>query len=268
MTFAVGLRGQSAPATDTDVASLMARTHAYLVHFVRVFANVVAEEVYTQRLSNNARTREIRSDFYLVSPSGAPGWLQLRDVYAVDGRPVRDREERLARLVAEPRDVDWTSRAAEIGRESARYNLAQIGTFNVPLNALGFLQAQLADRFTFAAGPPDPKVALAARVVQFRETGAPLFSGVPLRGRAWIDEPTGAVLRTELLIGKALFPGRVVTTFRFDPAMGVHVPASMDEWYPLGSKDLSGAATYGGFRRFAVTSEERFVTPIAPRIGP
>jgi hypothetical protein len=205
------------------------------------------------------------SDFYLVRPAGATGWTQLRDVFAVDGRPVRDRETRLARLIQDPGSGDWLSRAMAFAQESARYNIADIGSFNLPLNGLGFLQAEYSGHFEFTPRNVDPAVAPRARVVQFRERTPPLYAGRPLTGRFWIDEASAAVLKTEITIGGGLFASQTATTFVWDRELGLWRPQEMRERYPLSGGDVVGVATYGRFRTFAVSSRETFERVGEPR---
>jgi len=258
LAAAVSLEAQ-APAA-TNVSDVLAKARRYADTFVERFSNVVAEERYVQEMKPSKRRRELTSDFYLVALPGATSWTQLRDVFSVDGQPVRDRGERLSRLVMNDAG-DWLARATALGQESARYNLTDIGSFNLPLNAFALLQRSYQDRMTFVAGSLDSAVGSRARVVQFREKGAPLFDGRPLRGRFWIDEATGAVLKTELMIGNTIFASQIVTSFMYDAPLDVWVPREMREQYPLSRGDLTGVATYGRFRRFGVTSQENYVAP-------
>lgn len=248
---------QRGPQAESD---LLGRARRYVDAFVTTFSRVVTEERYVQQIATTNRRRELTSDFYLVSLPGASGWTQLRDVFRVDGRPVRDRQERLARLVMDA-SGDWLARVGALGRESARYNLSDIGSFNLPLNAFALLQRSYQDQFTFVPGGLDAAVAAQARVVEFRERGAMLYPGRPLRGRFWIDETSGAVLKTELTIGNTLFASHIVTIFMRDASLGVWVPSEMRERYPLSRGDLTGTATYGRFRRFGVTSQEHYAAP-------
>ena len=105
--------GQSTP-TDT----IRARATAYVVTFVQRFSTVVAEEHYVQESAALPRTpgsgsgrifdqptpirRVLGSDFLLLRREAGAEWNTFRDVFEVDGRPVRDRSERLTRLLASP----------------------------------------------------------------------------------------------------------------------------------------------------------------------
>ena len=42
--------------------------------------------------------RMLKSDLLLVRPQGSDAWMQFRDVFEVDGKAVRDRNDRLEKL--------------------------------------------------------------------------------------------------------------------------------------------------------------------------
>src|SRR5262249_2813200 len=86
-----------APALD-DVLKRAARDGSSLE---RELASIKAEEQYTQVLQKPGfadLSRRLRSDLLLLKPSPRREWMQYRDVFEVDDVPVRDRDERLARL--------------------------------------------------------------------------------------------------------------------------------------------------------------------------
>ena len=77
------------------------------------------------------------------------GFVQFRDVFEVDGGAVRDRSERLVKLFMNP-SAAAKNRAAEIMRESARYNIGSIErNINVPVLALSFMHPRYQPRFKF-----------------------------------------------------------------------------------------------------------------------
>src|SRR5688572_7423446 len=81
----------------------VARLDAYLADYQERLANVVAEEAYRQWVEQGPATRRsttsrmLRSDFALTL-AGNQQWVGYRDTFDVDGKPVRDRDERLERL--------------------------------------------------------------------------------------------------------------------------------------------------------------------------
>jgi hypothetical protein len=239
---------------------ILVRATRYTDDFFRLFVNVVADEHYVQEVGPPKRRRDIKSEFLLVRPPGSSDWYQFRDVIEVDGKPVRDREQRLTQLFLTP-TADAVRRAAQVTEESARFNIAQIGTLNKPLTVLAFLQTTYRSRFRFLPGRLDSKVGPNARVVQFSELTVPTllhygFEGLPATGRMWIDDRSGAVLRTELVFTVRNVKNEIMTSFAFDPELMVYAPAEMREQYAGFEGNFTAVATYGHFRRYQVETRE------------
>jgi hypothetical protein len=76
---------------------------------------------------------------------------------------------------------------------------------------------------------------------------------LPVRGTRWIESTTGRIVRTVIVVGS----DRFVTTFRVDETLGLNVPVEMRESCLMRSGPLTTVATYGRFRRFAVTTQEK-----------
>jgi len=99
-----GILAQTAQPAP-DVPRVVERARAYVVDYERKLSGVVVEETYEQtsrelRPFANPTTlrppdvqRKLKSDLLLVKPEGAEHWIQFRDVFDVDGRPIRDRSE-------------------------------------------------------------------------------------------------------------------------------------------------------------------------------
>jgi hypothetical protein len=277
------------PAERVTLESLLARAGLYLTEFVNQFANVVTEERYLQDVDtaqlgfgeasggrgnttgDRAAHREIKSDFLLVTSGQAAELRPFRDVYEVDGRPVRDRQDRLTKLFLEPSATTF-EQAAAIANESARYNLGNMTrTMNNPVVALGFLQADYQKRFRLSLGKPDPGAGSHTWTVEYREESRPtLIRGafdrdLPAHGRFWIDAVTGHILRTELRLEDTTVRARIMTSFRPDERLHIEVPFELREEYALRTGGhLSGVATYGRFRRFDVSTAET-IQPAVPR---
>lgn len=239
---------------------LLTRASAYVQGFINRFVNVVAEEQYLQEIVDPRRTRHLRSDFLLVKPQASSAWVTFRDVYEVDGKAVRDRDDRLAKLFLEPSDASFTRRVREITDAGARYNLINYGTLNNPLLAISFLQPMYRDRFRFLPGTNDKKVGPDVWTLQFIEFRRPTIlkgngnSDVEARGNYWIEEGTGRIVKSELQVGPTgINATRITTTFGLDDRLQIYVPVEMRESYPDAS---TGTATYSRFRRFDVTTEE------------
>jgi hypothetical protein len=272
----LSIRPAAAPSRTDEI---VARAGSYVSDFVRRFSSIVAEERFVQdarRLNSGARGRgsgsgqllapgvsvhrELVSDYLLVKPAGTTDWQLFRDVFEVDGRPVRARAERLEELFVQP-SADALARALEIQREGARYNVGDpVRTLGNPLLTLGFLQPRYQPRFRFSLRDADPALGPDVWIVEFREQARPTLmrrtpdGDLPARGRFWIEFRTGRVLKTELAVSEE---DEVTTTFRFDEQFQIALPVEMRESYWFGGTYVSGVAQYGRFRRFGVTVEER-----------
>jgi hypothetical protein len=270
-----------------ELAEVLARAAAYVTDFQARLGGIVLEEDYVQealpgpgqRGGRATKRRQLRSDLLMVRLAAEDRWVQFRDVFQVDGRMVRDRDQRLARLFLEP-SASSLDQADAITRESARYNVGGIErTINLPLMALTFLQPVHQPRSTFArveAG--DVKewstIAGAADIwaISYRETAPDTLirtageRDLPANGRIWLDATTGRVLRTELMAKDARVQGRIDVSYRFDAALGFLVPAEMHEEYrdaPVMSRVL-GRARYGNVKRFTVKTDEVLRKPPGP----
>jgi hypothetical protein len=250
-----------AVSQDNKTEELMAKSAAYVAQFVDQFSNVVAEETLVQETTIPRRKRTMRSDFLLVRYPGDAQWQAFRDVAEVDGKPVRDKEERLTKLFLDPAS-NAMRRARELQEAGTRYNLLDIGTLNNPLMVIAFLQDQYRERFRFTLAGLDKKLGPTVRQVQFQEFKVPsLIKGngnqdILSRGLAWIEEDTGRIVKTELRIGGRTSPASIITEYKFDEELGINVPVAMRDWYPDGTGEIRGVATYGRFRRFQVKTEE------------
>lgn len=272
--WSVGVAGQQ-PALDT----VLARAARYVKEYQQGLAAIVSEEHYRQQMTSTSRGgrtnrqyRELKSDVLLVKPGNDDGWLQFRDVFEVDRKPVRDRDQRLYKLFVEAK-TDRAEQAKTIQDESARYNLGPLTrTINIPIMGLLFLSAEsqrISEYKRGASGNVKALNALAAAddiwVIEFKETGAGTIvrgqggRDIPSYGRIWIDSRTGRILRTEQKTVDTFVRADVTVTYRNDPAIQVLVPAEMRESYFLVQLNttINGRATYGKFRQFTVTTTEK-----------
>jgi hypothetical protein len=270
------VRAQDPDADRISLALLLGRGGWYVLDFLEKFANVVSEETYIQdssvpmqsamvlgRPGSAARARVLKADFLLVSTSSAEDWVPFRDVFEVDGQPIRDRDQRLAKLFLKP-SGDSLEQAHRIQDESARYNLGNMRrTINNPVLGIVMLQADLQQRFRYALGKMDPKLGPGVWIIDYKEEARPsLIRGKAdldlfAHGRLWVEADTGRVMKTELLLEQPTLRARIITAFRFDERFGIAVPYEMQEEYKFdnGTK-VTAVATYARFRRFDVSTED------------
>ena len=251
-----------AHAQEPPGEELMQRVGDYVQRFVDSFSNVVAEERYEPDSGHRGRQR-LRSDYLLVrSPRNEQNFLTFRDVVEVDGKPLRNQQERLTKLFLLPAE-DSLKQARAIAAHSERY----IPPTTDPLLALVFLQREYQARFRYTLGERDPAVAPDVRRIGFVETQVPTILGspngidLPTQGTVWVSETDGHVFRTELQFGIEETPSTLATVFGVDKALGIDVPIEMRETFSASGVPSKGVARYSRFRRFGVRTKETIDTP-------
>ena len=274
-----GFAGTPEPPQDTETASLIERASEYAVNYFRSLSLVVCEETYEQRLyrpdvsytagltprggERVVLSRVLVSDYLLVQLRGTRGWTGFRDVYSVDGSPVRDRTDRLTALFLNPGE-SGLRQAEQVRAESSRYNIGSaIRDINVPTFVLHFILPEIRERFTFRLKGREEVDRLPTRVVEYEETARPtLITGlndepVPARGSFWIDPTSGEVLRTRLDTKSGPKKARIEVSFTRDERIGFLVPNTMTERHTILEETLVGRATYGNYRQFKVETTEQ-----------
>src|SRR5262249_48981907 len=86
------LAAQDPPMAEPTLPVVLTRVGDYVKRFETDLSNIVAEEHYTQEVRRGialGAVRELKSDLLLVRPSPGEAYLQFRDVFEVDGRPIR-----------------------------------------------------------------------------------------------------------------------------------------------------------------------------------
>ena len=289
--------GVGAAAQSTDLDRVLALTGSYLVTYEKALSAVVAEERYDQWIEANrspspastGRTREriteqgatkrsLVSEFLMIRWPGEAAWFGFRDVLSVDGKPVRDRNERLLALFTQnPKDV--LSRADLIAAESARYNIGGVArNINVPTQALDFLHDRHRSRFTFRKSGEESLDGKNTWKIEFEERERPYLIGTPSggsvqsKGYAWIDPVDGTVLQTQLNLSLAesrqIIRTRITVTFRHESSLGLRVPAELHETHEQADPAsrfgpatvIGGRAIYRNYRRFTAETTEQ-LTP-------
>jgi hypothetical protein len=275
--------GQSVPALD----DLLRAAGDYLEKYERDISAIVSEEDYLQVARGNSgspSSRRLRSDFLVLNVLNT--WIGYRDVFEVDGRPVRDRQERLAALFMKP-TIDALAQAEQIAAESSRFNLSQsvvVGrTINVPMTALKFLHIDNQHRSTFRLAGRDNVGGAECTIIRFGEQELPRLLSTDndsaASGAFWIEAASGRVRRSELVLETARTVRRggsvgsreetvaVNATIRVDYAeqqrLQLWLPVMMDEHYDVTPRNVSidGHATYSNFRQFRVDTGTSIKVP-------
>ena len=288
--------GQPA-VSEPSLAQVLVRAADYTRRLHAQFSAIVAEETYVQAVHTtldssirpfSGSRRALTSDLLLVQAAPEQRYVEFRDVFEVDGVPVRDRRDRLTALFLEPAERRRSQLAAIIS-ESARYNIGDIPrNINTPMLTVSFLLPEMQSRFRFRKVPSaEPRLAASAEspgpegmvfrvttemwVVEFRETKRPTVirtnarRDFPASGRFWLDPQTGAVLMSELLMDNEKVSATINVSYQSEPLLGFLVPAEMRERYQVPGVTVDGTARYGRFRQFQVRTEERIGKPSGRR---
>jgi len=243
----------------------------YIARFETDASALVAEEHYIQRLDHGAGagrtsvTRELRSDYVLVKPADSEPWLGYRDIFEVDGAPVRDRDARLVQMLSST-TADSRARASAFVREGSRFNLGPERTVNTPTLPLQLLARANDSRFRL--GVPRGWTRLTQVEVTFEERGRPTIVRTPegayveSRGTVVLRVADGAILAARLSF---FFTGdrredpeaRLSIEYGAVPNVTVPVPLRMVEELPMRGSSATGTATYTNYRRFQTSARIR-----------
>lgn len=268
IVLAVVLPGVSASASPAaqalSVPDVLERVSNYLVTFEKDYSRVIADERYRQTLKDKrvksltdktaVQTREIRSDL-LAAPDTGNRWLSFRDVYSVDGRPVRDRDTRLQKLF-ESSGANRFEDARRIADEGARFNLGTISrNINVPSMPLTFITRENRARSAFRDAGRERVGGVDAVVLEFQETARPTLvrSGtrdLPATGKFWVDPESGRVLKASAKFEGRDFSSEMLVTFGPVEKLNLWVPVEMTDSSENSKELITGLAVYTNYRRF------------------
>ena len=247
---------------DKSLPALLDRLGKYVDQYEKDLAAVVSEELYVQDVTTIngmfGDKRNLKSDL-LLSNAGELGWVAFRDVYEVDGKPVResDRRDRLINLFVKPTG-DSKEQVQKIVAESARFNVGWVNrNINVPTMVMQFASTAQQHRSEFKRGGTVPIGDIEAREIRFQEKKLPRMintrDGAAAAGKFWIEEATGRVLKTELRVTTGNTTALVIVAYEFQPKLKLWLPVLMNERYATPRQPvITGRATYQNFRQFDV----------------
>ena len=272
MVLAIGAAAVLVPgALSAQVdRALVERVRDYIERFELQVSALVAEEHYVQRLERRVSasrihsTRELRSDYVLVKPADSLAWIGYRDVFEVDGAPVRERDSRVVDILSSTAP-DSHERAAAFALQGARFNLGPMRTINVPTMPLQLAGRQHAGRISLRVDRTDRRKGLT--MLRLVEPNRPTLVRTPdgtdvlSSGTLTVRTGDGAVVAATLSFR---FPGsrmRDASTMAVEYGdvedIPVLVPLRMTETLPMDDGQASGVAAYSNYRRFQTTSRIR-----------
>lgn len=277
---------RGATATDQpkpELADVLAQTADYYRTYTHATSGVLLDEQYQVIDTTSGRMgaiSRISSDVVLVGVNGLIA--ALRDPYAIDTRPLREKEPRIMRLLAAPATpslADW-QRASSFPQEGAvHFMLDIIVKTNEPTLALQFGSAVFQDGLKYKLG--GWKTMNDTRVIglefeepeaQYKEYVLKTRSNARAKGRLWVDPLTGAVHQSELWVDSKREQANISVKFIRDAALGVLLPASMTANYDereggggpraIGSQDPRGSV----MSRVSAETRAAYSSPTFARI--
>ena len=200
--------------------------------------------------------RTLRSDLLLVKPADADRYVELRDVFEVDGKPVRDRQARLETLLRDPIGAadaqiarhHQRERALQHRQHPAQHQHAADGAAcsSTPTTSSASRSSTSSKakpvfkdaRDTAINEAPVFRVSTEMWTIEYQErdgrtrsSAAPTGGDLPAHGRFWINPSNGSVLISELIVDGGGVIATVTVSYQSEPLMGFLVPVEMRESY-------------------------------------
>ena len=278
--LAAMLSAETHPRPDRgSTGDLVDAAASYVAAYERELTSVLADETYTQRIltqvpaeRNPRKSRTLRSEMFFMFAPLERGWMAIRDVAAVDGRPVSDRPDLRAAL----RTLPSAQVATTFKTYNSRFNLGRVvRNFNEPTLSLLVLDQQHRGRFSFERRRVERRSDGVLVTIAFLERTAPtLISDLRLqpvysRGQFVVEEDTGRVRQAAFHVTIGAAQMDFTTTYTPDSRLGMWVPATFTEHYedgvevgdaksrmldaPARYEKIECEAKYTNFRRFEAT---------------
>jgi hypothetical protein len=199
----------------------------------------------------------------------------VRNVLAIDRKPVPDSHQRLGLILADP-EPDAPGRFRRLRDESARFNIGGIHrNVSDPILPLQFVDPDRQARFQFTLAGSELFNCITVWKLTFAERMEPTMIAVDghsavSHGAIWVTS-SGIVLRTRLELEDPAthVTMSMVVSYGRDARLAEWVPMHMEETYvqvqdatvfaPTFRNEITCVATYSSFRRFETSA--RIVPP-------
>ena len=262
--FASAMHATAPKSHSPQLPELLKSAGLYLADYANRISGVTLEEHY--QLTDvtggkmQAATR-ITSDVVFVNLNG--GVAALRDPFAVDTNPLRERTPRITVLLATPTATtrDWET-VIQFPAQGARYfGIDLILKVNEPTFALRFIGLGVQADLKYSLDGRKKLNGVEAVGIRFEEPAAQdkkYIAGsrgnARASGRIWVDAATGAVHQTELWLDSKADTANITVKYAPYPSVDLLLPSETNETYeerqaPSGPRDFNrGVAGRGGDR--------------------
>jgi len=253
---------------------LTTRLHSYLLGYEPRLSELIADEQLIQHDvperegrpgADSFAKRTLRSEVAFVALPADAGWLGFRRVLRMGDRSVDDRTGSLKDVLTTGPQSEY-AKAREMLAESARYNLGEARTTNLPNLPLEMLHPRNAKRFSVRIAGKEKIHGKNTTLLVFVETVAPTIvtatDGGNMRSivKAWVETANGRLWKAEVITrdprDNALpFDAIVSVAFKEHVSLALLVPATMHEKFFSGvGRRAWGDATYTNYRRFQTSA--------------
>jgi len=265
------------PAQPAALQDVLTRAGEYHTSYTQKISGVSLEEQLQLMNVSGGSTRSIvriSADVVLVNASGQAE--ALRDVYAIDTRPTRERTPRILQLLgapAQPSIQDWQTAITYPGKETVYFLLDIVVKTNEPTTALQFIAAanQPGMKYKLDGRKTMNKVAVVGvRFEEIEARGRKYLLGTRSNGRAtgrfWIDPLTGAIHQTELWVDSRQERtysehATVAVTYTPHEALGLLLPSVMtgshEEFDASGMQQIQTGVSGGADADGRITLQSR-----------
>jgi hypothetical protein len=264
-------------AQTPALQDVLTRAGEYHTSYTRKISGVSLEEQTQLMNVSGGTTRSIvriSADVVLVNASGQAE--ALRDVYAIDTRPTRERTPRILQLLgapAKPSIKDWQTAISYPGKETVYFLLDIVVKTNEPTTALQFISAANQPGMKYKLDGRKTMNNVAVVGVRFEEPDGrerKYLLGTRSNGRAtgrlWIDPLTGAIHQTELWVDsrqERTYSEHATVVVKFAPneALGMLLPSEMtgshEEFDASGMRQIQTGASGGADVDGRITLQSR-----------
>ncbi len=237
-----------------DPVALQKAARAYVEKYATTVSGVTLDEtlvlIETSSGADRRVPQRIGADMVLVRFDDR--LAGLRDLYAVDTRPLRDHRPRVVDALSQPTQAH-VDLAQQYVREHAAFLLHNVVVwYTDPVMALQYVSAAQEAKLTYKLEGSKKINGVQTYGLGFKEAkdGPRVLSQIPGNaeswGRLWIDPETGAVHMTELWVQSQTDVVRVQVTFEPDKKLGWLLPRKAShnlEWRERGNNFVT---TIGG----------------------
>ncbi len=241
------LAGITLPAQEPQLTDVLLRAAAYHATYTKKVSGVSLEEQTRLMDVSGGVTRGIvRISADVVLADVSTELAALRDIYAIDTRPTRERTPRILQLLgapAKPSINDWVIARAFPGEDKVYFLVDIIVKVNQPTTALRFIEARHQPLVKYKLDGRKKMNGIDVVGVRFEEIEnrdrkylLGTRGNARATGRFWIDPATGAMHQTELWVDSSRQrtyseSANVTVKYGLDAELGVLLPVSTNETY-------------------------------------